>query len=53
MITTDASGQGSLQYRKTSDMLLALRSALMNGETLDTSALNLMMFCETTRLRRR
>lgn len=38
MINTDASGQGSLQYGKTSDHVLALRSVLMNGEILDTSA---------------
>ena len=35
MINTDASGQGSLQYGKTSDHVLALRSVLMNGEILD------------------
>ncbi|OOF70715.1 FAD-binding and (Fe-S)-binding domain-containing protein [Rodentibacter caecimuris] len=38
MINTDASGQGSLQYGKTSDHVLALRSVLINGEILDTSA---------------
>ena len=38
MINTDASGQGSLQYGKTSDHVLALRSVLMNGGILDTSA---------------
>lgn len=38
MINTDASGQGSLQYGKTSDHILALRAVLMNGEILDTSA---------------
>ncbi len=38
MINTDASGQGSLQYGKTSDHILALRTVLMNGEILDTSA---------------
>ncbi|OOF59855.1 D-2-hydroxyglutarate dehydrogenase YdiJ [Rodentibacter myodis] len=38
MINTDASGQGSLQYGKTSNHVLALRSVLMNGEILDTSA---------------
>ena len=38
MINTDASGQGSLQYGKTSDHVLALRSVLMTGEILDTSA---------------
>lgn len=40
MINTDASGQGSLQYGKTSNHVLALRSVLMNGEILDTSAVN-------------
>lgn len=38
MINTDASGQGSLQYGKTSNHVLALRSVLINGEILDTSA---------------
>ncbi|MBN6063493.1 D-2-hydroxyglutarate dehydrogenase YdiJ [Aggregatibacter actinomycetemcomitans] len=38
MINTDASGQGSLQYGKTSDHVLGLRAVLMNGEILDTSA---------------
>ncbi|OOF52759.1 D-2-hydroxyglutarate dehydrogenase YdiJ [Rodentibacter trehalosifermentans] len=40
MINTDASGQGSLQYGKTSNHVLALRSVLINGEILDTSAVN-------------
>ena len=40
MINTDASGQGSLQYGKTSNHVLALRAVLMNGEILDTSAVN-------------
>ncbi|WP_150539414.1 D-2-hydroxyglutarate dehydrogenase YdiJ [Actinobacillus vicugnae] len=38
MINTDASGQGSLQYGKTSDHVLALKSVLMNGEILETQA---------------
>ncbi|QGM80047.1 FAD-binding and (Fe-S)-binding domain-containing protein [Otariodibacter oris] len=38
MINTDASGQGSLQYGKTSDHVLALKSVLINGEILDTEA---------------
>ncbi|WP_439242008.1 D-2-hydroxyglutarate dehydrogenase YdiJ [Lonepinella sp. BR2474] len=38
MINTDASGQGSLQYGKTSDHVLGLRAVLMNGEILDTTA---------------
>ncbi|MDG6895925.1 D-2-hydroxyglutarate dehydrogenase YdiJ [Volucribacter amazonae] len=39
MINTDASGQGSLQYGKTSDHVLALKAVLMNGEVLQTQAL--------------
>ncbi|MCK3658874.1 hypothetical protein A4G18_09190 [Pasteurellaceae bacterium Pebbles2] len=46
MINTDASGQGSLQYGKTSDHVLALRSVLMNGEILDTSAVKTDGFSE-------
>ncbi|WP_439238964.1 D-2-hydroxyglutarate dehydrogenase YdiJ [Lonepinella sp. BR2919] len=38
MINTDASGQGSLQYGKTSDHVLGLRAVLINGEILDTCA---------------
>ena len=38
MINTDASGQGSLQYGKTSDHVLGLKSVLMNGEILETQA---------------
>ncbi|WP_199611829.1 D-2-hydroxyglutarate dehydrogenase YdiJ [Flocculibacter collagenilyticus] len=37
MINTDASGQGSLVYGKTSDHVLGLRSVLVDGSTLDTS----------------
>ena len=37
MINTDASGQGSLVYGKTSDHVLALRSVLANGDVLDTA----------------
>ncbi|WP_088328804.1 FAD-binding and (Fe-S)-binding domain-containing protein [Lacimicrobium sp. SS2-24] len=36
MINTDASGQGSLVYGKTSDHVLALRSVLADGTLLDT-----------------
>ncbi|MGY4677263.1 D-2-hydroxyglutarate dehydrogenase YdiJ [Pasteurella sp. P03HT] len=39
MINTDASGQGSLQYGKTSDHVLGLRTVLMNGEILETRAI--------------
>ena len=37
MISTDASGQGSLKYGKTSDHVLGLTSVLANGELLQTS----------------
>jgi FAD/FMN-containing dehydrogenase/Fe-S oxidoreductase len=37
MINTDASGQGSLQYGKTSDHVLGLRAVLMGGGILDTA----------------
>ncbi|MDP2561890.1 FAD-binding and (Fe-S)-binding domain-containing protein [Psychrobium sp. 1_MG-2023] len=36
MINTDASGQGSLVYGKTSDHVLELTSVLVTGELLDT-----------------
>ena len=36
MINTDASGQGSLVYGKTSDHVLGVTAVLMGGETLDT-----------------
>ncbi|EKN4686716.1 FAD-binding and (Fe-S)-binding domain-containing protein [Yersinia ruckeri] len=36
MINTDASGQGSLVYGKTSDHVLGLRAVLLGGELLDT-----------------
>ena len=36
MINTDASGQGSLVYGKTSNHVLALTSVLVNGDVLDT-----------------
>lgn len=39
MINTDASGQGSLVYRKTSDHVLGLRSVLLSGDLLDTAPL--------------
>lgn len=41
MINTDASGQGSMVYGKTSDHVLGLRSVLLNGELLDTEPLSL------------
>ena len=37
MINTDASGQGSLVYGKTSDHVLGLTSVLANGDILDTA----------------
>ncbi|MEW6991991.1 FAD-binding and (Fe-S)-binding domain-containing protein [Colwelliaceae bacterium 6441] len=37
MINTDASGQGSLVYGKTSDHVLGLTSVLANGELLSTA----------------
>lgn len=36
MINTDASGQGSLVYGKTSDHVLGLRAVLVGGEMIDT-----------------
>ncbi|MDG2956148.1 FAD-binding and (Fe-S)-binding domain-containing protein [Bisgaard Taxon 10/6] len=39
MINTDASGQGSLQYGKTSDHVLGLKAVLINGEILETRAI--------------
>lgn len=39
MINTDASGQGSLVYGKTSDHVLGLRAVLLGGELLETSAM--------------
>jgi len=38
MINTDASGQGSLVYGKTSDHVLELTSVLINGDLLETKA---------------
>lgn len=40
MISTDASGQGSLVYGKTSDHVLALTSVMANGELLHTEPLS-------------
>ncbi|KMT64804.1 FAD-binding and (Fe-S)-binding domain-containing protein [Catenovulum maritimum] len=36
MVSTDASGQGSLVYGKTSDHVLGLTSVLINGDVLET-----------------
>jgi FAD/FMN-containing dehydrogenase/Fe-S oxidoreductase len=41
MVSTDASGQGSLVYGKTSDHLLALESVLASGELLSTKPISL------------
>lgn len=41
MISTDASGQGSLVYGKTSDHVLGLESVLANGELFSTKAITL------------
>ena len=41
MINTDASGQGSLVYGKTSDHVLGLESVLINGDYLSTSPLSI------------
>jgi len=41
MINTDASGQGSLVYGKTSDHVLALKTMLVDGNELDTSPVTL------------
>lgn len=40
MISTDASGQGSLVYGKTSDHVLALTSVMANGEVLHTQPMS-------------
>jgi FAD/FMN-containing dehydrogenase/Fe-S oxidoreductase len=39
MINTDASGQGSLVYGKTSDHVLGLRAVLLGGDMIDTRAM--------------
>ncbi|KAA9001236.1 FAD-binding oxidoreductase [Affinibrenneria salicis] len=43
MINTDASGQGSLVYGKTSDHVLGLRAVLLGGTLLDTQAVPLAL----------
>jgi len=40
MVNTDASGQGSLVYGKTSDHVLALTTVLSDGTVLNTSAIS-------------
>lgn len=39
MINTDASGQGSLVYGKTSDHVLGVKAILLGGECIDTRAM--------------
>ncbi len=41
MINTDASGQGSLVYGKTSDHILRLQAVLINGEVIETGPVSL------------
>jgi FAD/FMN-containing dehydrogenase/Fe-S oxidoreductase len=41
MVSTDASGQGSRVYGKTSNHVLALRSVLLDGSVLDTAPIDL------------
>ena len=41
MISTDASGQGSLVYGKTSDHLLGLRAVIASGDVLDTQPIDI------------
>lgn len=43
MINTDASGQGSLVYGKTSDHVLGLRAVLPGGEMLDTRSVPVLL----------
>jgi len=40
MVNTDASGQGSLVYGKTSNHVLGTRAVLLNGEVIDTAPLS-------------
>jgi FAD/FMN-containing dehydrogenase/Fe-S oxidoreductase len=42
MINTDASGQGSLVYGKTSDHVLSLTSVLVNGDVLNTAPMTMV-----------
>ncbi|WP_440863150.1 D-2-hydroxyglutarate dehydrogenase YdiJ [Symbiopectobacterium purcellii] len=43
MINTDASGQGSLVYGKTSDHVLGVRAVLLGGDMLDTQAMSVAL----------
>lgn len=49
MINTDASGQGSLVYGKTSDHVLGVRAVLLGGDILDTRAMPAELAEETGR----
>ena len=40
MISTDASGQGSLVYGKTSDHVIGLKAVLANGEIIETAKIS-------------
>ena len=44
MINTDASGQGSLKYGKTSDHVLSLQAVFADGSKLETSEANDQLF---------
>lgn len=41
MINTDASGQGSMVYGKTSDHVLAIKAVLLGGDILETQAMDI------------
>lgn len=43
MINTDASGQGSMVYGKTSDHVLGVNAVLLGGEQLETRAMNVAL----------
>ena len=48
MINTDASGQGSLVYGKTSDHVLGLTAVLANGDVVNTRAVEAAVISTTT-----
>ena len=48
MINTDASGQGSLVYGKTSDHILQLTAVLPNGEVIETKPTSVSESLDTT-----
>ncbi|SUU97008.1 D-2-hydroxyglutarate dehydrogenase YdiJ [Avibacterium paragallinarum] len=47
MINTDASGQGSLRYGKTSNHVLGLRAVLIDGDVIDTQPLSTENFAQS------